>query len=102
MMGPIAVPSSLCRLMLCIRARLYRLRKNSLLGRPGLSSKCASPGLSVRGSGFSNPREYLSFQSQGYLAAASISPGENGPELSNQPLRLFLATAIMLCIRARL
>jgi hypothetical protein len=30
-----------------------------------------------------------------------FSPGENGPELSNQPLRLFLATAIMLCIRAR-
>jgi hypothetical protein len=32
----------------------------------------------------------------------AFSPGENGPELSNQPLRLFLATALMFCIRARL
>jgi hypothetical protein len=78
--------------MFCIKARLCRLRKDSLLDRPGLSSNCASPGLSVRGSRFSNPREYFSFQTQGCLAAASISPGENGPELSNQPLRLFLAT----------
>jgi hypothetical protein len=32
----------------------------------------------------------------------AFSPGENGPELSNQPPRLFLARALMLCIRARL
>src|ERR1700723_48049 len=32
----------------------------------------------------------------------AFSPGENGPELSNQPLGLFLPRALMLCIRARL
>jgi hypothetical protein len=37
-----------------------------------------------------------------YLAAASISPGENAAELPNQLLRLFLGCVLMLCIRARL
>src|ERR1700684_2345160 len=79
-----------------------RAAKKTLLDRPGRSSNCAIPGLSVRGSGFSNPRERFFSQRPGFLAAASISPGENGPELSNEPLRLFLAHALMFCIRARL
>jgi hypothetical protein len=52
--------------------------------------------------GWIDPDSSRTVPAPDYLAAASISPGENGPELSNQPLRLFLATAIMLCIRARL
>jgi hypothetical protein len=69
------------KLMFCIRARLYRLRKNHCWIDPDFRRTVPAPD---------------------FLAAASISFGENGPELSTQPLRLFLATALMFCIRARL
>jgi hypothetical protein len=49
---------------------------------------------SVRGSGFSNPRKR-------FIYDRAFSPGEERPELPNQ-LRLLLARALMLCIRARL
>jgi hypothetical protein len=65
--------------------RLYCCPTSTIHLGPQTAPYCASPGLSVRGSGFLNPRERFISQRTGF------SPGENGLELSNQPLRLFLA-----------
>jgi hypothetical protein len=85
--GPAVRPGSRTKVYFKFPHRLFRVGLK-FSGRPGLSG------------GFSNPRERFISKRPGRLAAAS--PGGNGPELSNQPLRLFLATALMLCIMARL
>ena len=78
-----------------------------LLDSPGHSSNCASPGLPRRsehqsgGTGFQTRENTSAPNHRASTPQRGISPGENGPELSNQPLRLFLATAVMPCIRAR-